>query len=568
MLHLPLMKPEPALKTSICLALLICASGTSGAKSKLPDATQVSRFAEQLLHDTYPADGPGAAVLVNRDGEVLFRGARGMASLELGVPLSADQSFRIGSITKQFAAATLLKLVDAGKLELDDPLSKFLPKYPGGDKITVRQLLDHTSGVKSYTDLPEVMGGTIRNDLSTEALVATFKDLPVNFAPGEQWAYNNSGYVLVGAVIEVISGKPWFVQLHDSLLVPSGLKHTVYGANDRLIPQMASGYTVRDGGWAPMAFLSMTQPHAAGALVSTVDDLHGWNLALHGGKLLDPPTHTAMTTPAGKALAAGYGFGIGRGSLRGHVKYEHGGGIFGFSSFLMYVPDQRLSVVVLQNADSTLNGKGEPQRLAVLLGAFALGDPYPETKPITVSQEVLQEAEGVYRIDPDNTRVLRVVDGKLTAQRTGGERLNLLPIEVDRFAYEGSLTWLKLERDAAGKPSGIRIFHEGEGEGELTPRSTEALPAERASVNLQPTQLERLVGNYNAGAMRMKVYVEDGQLKSVLDGQPSVDLFAESPNLFFLTVVDATLEFTPETGTADSLTLRQGEAVIQFKRED
>lgn len=536
--------------------------------AELPTKAEVSAYAEKLLADTYPADGPGAAVLVVRGDEVLYRGARGLASVELKVPLSADQSFRIGSVTKQFAAAGLLKLIDAGKVGLDDPLSKFLPDFPNGAKITVRQLLDHTSGVKSYTGIAGVMDGPIRQDLSTAALIATFKDQPADFAPGEGWAYNNSGYVLVGAVIEAASGKSWHAHLTESVLAPSGLKQTVYGADDALIAGMARGYTVRDGHVAPAAYLSMTQPHAAGALVSTVDDLHRWNRSLHGGKLLAAKSYTAMTTPAGKALEARYGFGIASSTLRGHAELQHGGGIFGFSSYLSYVPDVELSVAVLQNADATVNGKGDPAVVAKMLGAFALGDPYPQAKSIEVTAETLKAAEGVYRIDDKTTRVLRVVDGKLTAQRTGGPQSVLVPTATDAFHYDGSLTWFKLERDAAGKITGMRLYQDGEGEGAVAPLTDEPLPSARASIDVPVEQLQRLVGRYSANGMNMKVFLEDSQLKTQLDGQPAFDLFAETPSKFFLTVVDATLTFAPETGAVASVTLHQGPAVIEFKRAE
>ena len=560
--------PDTAVRLSLALPLLALALNANAAPATtLPGKAEVAAYAEQLLAASYPTDGPGAAVLVARGDEVIYRGARGLASVELNVPLSPDQSFRIGSVTKQFAAAGLLKLIDAGKVGLDDPLSKFLPDFPNGAKITVRQLLDHTSGIKSYTDIAGVMDGPIRQDLGTAALIATFKDQPVDFAPGERWAYNNSGYVLVGAVIEAASGKTWHAHLTESVLAPSGLKHTVYGADDALISGMARGYTVRDERVAPAAYLSMTQPHAAGALVSTVDDLHRWNRALHGGKLLKAPSYTAMTTPAGKALEANYGFGIVGGTLRGHPQLQHGGGINGFSSYLLYVPDAELTVAVLQNAEATVNGKGDPRQLATLLGAYALGDPYPEAKPIEVSAETLKAADGVYRVDEKTTRVLRVVDGKLTAQRTGGAQSALIPTAPDAFHYEDSgLTWFKLERDADGKITGMRLYQDGEGEGAVAPLTDEPLPTARASIDLPAAQLERLVGRYTGGGMSMKVFLEGSQLKTQLDGQPAFDLFAETPSKFFLTVVDATLTFAPESGEVASVTLNQGPAVIEFKR--
>jgi D-alanyl-D-alanine carboxypeptidase len=553
-------------RTPLVLVFALLIGAGSQVLGKPPSKAALTDYVERIMADAYPADAPGAAVLVAMGDDILYSGARGMASLELGVPLSPQHVFRIGSVTKQFAAVALLKLIDEGKLDLDDPLSKFLPDYPNGAAITVRQLFDHTSGVKSYTGIPGMMQGPIRQDLGTAALIDSFKDHPVDFAPGEAWAYNNSGYVLLGAVIEAVSGKSWDVQLHDSVLAPAGLEQTVYDADDALIAGMVNGYTVVDARPAPAAFLSMTQPHAAGALASTLTDLHRWNRALHGGAILSSNSYTAMITPAGKAAASNYGFGIGRATLRGREQLHHGGGIPGFSSFLFYVPSEALSVAVLQNADATVNGKGNPQRLATLIGAYALGDPYPDATPIAVAAEALEAAQGVYRIDENATRVLRVVDGKLTSQRSGGQRLELIPIGTDRFAYENSLTLITLERNSDGKITGMRLFPEGEGEGQVASLSDAPLPSERPSISLSPEQLQRLVGIYQAGAMRMTITLEGSQLKTQLDGQPAFEVFAESPNRFFLTVVDATMDFAPESGQATAITLRQGPAVVEFTR--
>jgi len=224
--------------------------------------------------------------------------------------------------------------------------------------------------------------------------------------------------------------------------------------------------------------------------------------------------------------------------------------------------------VVLQNADSTANGKGDPGAMAMLLGAYALGDPYPEAKPIAVSAETLKAAQGVYRIDADNTRVLRVVDGKLTSQRTGGAVSALIPTATDTSVFEGSLNWFKLERDPSGKITGMRMYPDGEGEGVVCALTDEPLPGTRASITLPREQLQRVVGTYRSSGVNMKVFMDGDQLKTQLDGQPAFDLFAETPNRFFLTVVDAPLSFAPDTGAVTRVTLNQGPAVIEFQRVD
>ncbi len=552
------------------LPLLLAVAIVQPATAATPAAkAEVARYAGTLLEKAYPdASQPGMAVLVARGDEVLYRGARGAASIELGVPLSPDQVFRLGSITKQFAAAGVLKLAEDGKLSLDDPLAKFVSGYPGGDKVTVRMLLNHTSGIRSYTDMPGVMDGPIQKTVTTAQLIDTFKNEKPDFAPGAGWHYNNSGYVLVGAVIEAASGMPWHAYLKKSFFDPLGMKHTGYGDETlAMIPGHVMGYTLVDDKWAVAKYLSMTQPHAAGALVSTVDDLLRWNRALHEGRVLKADSYRQMITPVGKATEEKYGFGITHEQLRGQGMLQHGGGIFGFSTFLLYLPEEDLTVAALYNADSGGPPGLGTDTLARMLAAHAIGKPYPEKKAIAVDAATLKQYEGVYRIDKDAARALRVVDGKLTSQRTGSPAYALIPIAKDVFLFDEGLSRMAFERDAAGGISAMRFFADDEGEGDVVKRSDEPLPTERDSIALPKPALERLVGKYAHQGMVMSVALQEDKLTTQLSGQPAFEIFAESPTKFFLKVVEASLEFTPGDAPASSVTLRQGGQVIEFKRE-
>ena len=324
------------IRSSLFLALVLSlAPAAACIATEIPPVSEQAAIAareiDALLVRSFPEDAPGVAVLVARGDTVIYRSARGRADIEAGVPLKPEDRFRIGSVTKQFAAAGVLKLVEAGKVKLDDPLSKYVPGYPDGDKITVLQLLNHTSGVKSYTGIPGHMAGPIRNDLTTAQLIDVFKDHPVDFAPGMQWAYNNSGYVLVGAVIEAASGQPWHEYLRTAFFEPLGMRDTGYGHDPAVIAKQVNGYTHDGTKPVPAMPLSLTQPHAAGALVSNVDDLLRWNRALHEGRVLKSETYRRMITPEGKAVDARYGFGLGADTVRGQPQLQHGGGIFGFS---------------------------------------------------------------------------------------------------------------------------------------------------------------------------------------------------------------------------------------------
>jgi D-alanyl-D-alanine carboxypeptidase len=460
-------------------ALVLVTGLSTPAWSAEPVAEGFGAYAESLLRQAYPADGPGAAVLVIKGDEVLFRGARGEADVEADVPLTPDSTFQIASVTKQFAAAALLTLVDEGKVALGDSLSKHLPGYPGGDAITIEQLLDHTSGIKNFTSIEGAMEGAVSRGLTTQQLVDYFKHHAPDFEPGAGWKYNNSGYVLVGAVIEAVTDKPWHEYVDTALVDPHGLDETGYAADAAIAPAVVAGYTYVDGRpVTPTIHFNLTQAHAAGALASTVDDLADWNRALHGGRVLKPTTYSRMVTPTGRAKDGDYGFGIGRGSIRGQEVLEHSGRMYGYMSRLLYLPASQTTVVVLHNSDNP-GDRGHPDAVARRLAAAALGEPYPQVVPVDMDEDVLRAYEGVYRVDAESSRTLRVVDGVLTAQRSGSEPLPLIPVGRDTFYYQGSFTYFTLERDDAGAFVAMRFFADGEGKGDLAPRADKPAGARR-----------------------------------------------------------------------------------------
>lgn len=527
----------------------------------------MAAYANQVLDAQKIAiDGPGVTVLVARGDQLLYKGARGMASIELGVPMQADQLLRIGSVTKQFAAAALLRQIDQGQARLDDPLARFLPDYPNGSQITLVQLLNHTSGVKSYTGIPGYMGDPVRRDLSTAQLIKEFKDLPVDFAPGEKWAYNNSGYVLLGAVVESVSGKRWHEAIDQLLLQPAGITSVHYQAGDKLFKGLAQGYTLNGQGQvAPAGFLSMTQPHAAGALIANTEGLWRWNQALHGGKLISPASYARMTAAEGAAKPHHYGYGLLTGTLRDQVLLSHGGGIHGFTAMLSYLPASQTTVVLLRNSD----GPGlNLDQVARKLAAFAIGEPFAEPRAVAVPAEQLASAEGLYALDGTQTRTLRVKDGVLQSQRSGAGTAALIPLGQDRFAVPDSLSELQLERGADGKVVAVRVFNNGERAGERWARSGE-LPPERSFITLSPAQLQLLVGDYAAPQFSIKVFVSDqGRLLGQAPGQPSFELQASTPRQVHVPQVGAQLDFGGEEGQpATALTLRQGGQTLVMPRQ-
>jgi len=469
---------------SILIAALVTVSAISPAgRAQMPAAASPY---EKILSSAYKADQPGAAALVAKGDEIVFRGAAGMADLELGVPLAPDMVFEIGSITKQFTAAAIMLLSDEGKLAVSDPITRHLPSYPSyGQNVTVEHLLTHTSGIVSYTGIPGYMFTRVRNDVTVQQLIDVFKDLPVEFAPGERYAYSNSGYILLGAIVEAASGMRYEDFVGKRFFEPLGMKTAYYGCSTCIIPRRASGY---DGGpdrFTNQRYLSFTQPYAAGSLMMTVNDLHRWTRALFGGKVVSAASLKRMTTPyvLKNGESTGYGYGLGITNIRGRRAIRHGGGIFGFATNALYLPEQDVFVAVFANS---AGGGIDPGMPASKLAALAVGDPFPEFTEITLTEEVLRRYAGVYEINKDNRRTVTLRDGALYTQRTGAAQIRASAASPTRFFYRTSLSYFDfvVEND---RVTAMVMYQDGSKEGERAVKVADKVPAIRTTIGADRT---------------------------------------------------------------------------------
>jgi len=406
------------------LMLPLFALVSLGAPAQAP-APPFGVQAEALLAARYAADAPGAAVLVARGGKVLLRKGYGQASVELKVPVSPDMVFRIGSMTKQFTAVGILLLAEEGRVDLQAPISRYLAKTPSSwAKITVEMLLNHTSGLPSYTSDP-AFDQHLREDFTPERLLETFViPKPLDFEPGTAQRYTNTGFYLLGLILEKVTGQSWDAFLNARIFSPLGMAHTRLGKETDLIPGLVAGYTA---GPVPAPYLSMTQPGAAGALVSTVDDLATWTQALHGGKVLKPGSLARMIAPThllnGQTLP--YGFGIASETLNGRRLIGHGGGINGFVCLMLADPEKGSLAVILNNTDQP---KGLDSDLVRKLLALAAGDP-PEQAPKvgSLDEAAFDACAGEYELAPGFILRFWREGGTLYTQATGQPRAEIFP---------------------------------------------------------------------------------------------------------------------------------------------
>jgi len=332
-----------------------------------------------------------------------------------------------------------MQLVEAGTISLDDDITKYLPNAPThGRKILVRHLLNHTSGIPSYTDVGPSFGRVARLDLAHDSLVATIAHDSLMFEPGSHFYYNNTGYFLLGMLIEKVTGKPYGAYLNEKLFAPLGLTSTTYCSSRPIIKHRAQGYDAVRGQLLNTDFLSMDLPYAAGSLCSTVGDLARWTAALASGRVVSAASYRQMTTPvqlpSGRSMD--YGFGLFRDTLGGHRMIQHGGGINGFISQLAYLPDDTLIVAVLANTSPAPSGELANNIARLVLGMPLSGAP-PAPKDLPTTAELRAKLVGTYALtQPDgSSRTIRILeqDGALQLQTEGQP--------IARLMYQGDVTF-------------------------------------------------------------------------------------------------------------------------------
>ena len=394
------MKQRSVSFASLILALLPSMFTGAPARADAPAKSLEERL-DAIVKDTYAnEDEPGAAVIVVVDGKPVLRKGYGVADTESGAKVTPETVFRIGSVTKQFTAVAILQLVQQGKVKLDDPITKYVDDFnPRGKTITLEHLLSHASGIPNYTEGPGFQEIGTRK-LSPREIVALVDEKPLEFEPGSKFKYSNTNYVLLGMAIEKASGQAYADYMLEHVFKPAGMTSTRYGPNDITDERHAQGYEASQDGFKPARPMDMSQPFSAGAIESTVDDLWSWTRSVSEGKLVDPKLIDRAWTPYavtdGKSNY-GYGWEISRDrEAPGERWMRHGGGINGFMSFAVWIPERKVFVAVLSNAMSRAN----PGQLCRSLALEALGRSPKQRVAITLDEKTLDKYLGVYEISP------------------------------------------------------------------------------------------------------------------------------------------------------------------------
>ena len=560
---------RPLLLLTVVLA--VAALGT-------PPAAQTRDRLDALVTATHHAGRFDGTVLVADGGEGVYERGVGEADRSWGVPNAPDTRFRIASLTKQFTAALVLQLAEAGAVDLDAPVTRILPGYPAaqGDRVTVHHLLSQTSGIPEHLGLPG-FDDLKRRPVAPDSFLAVFSGLPLDFEPGSRFAYSNSNYFLLGVLIEHVTGQTFAEALRERLLSPLGLDDTGYDDGATVIDRMASGYARVGAGVEHAQYVGPSVPYAAGMMYSTARDLAAWTRALHRGDPFErAETLARMLTPVHDGYAYGLGVSmlpVGASPVRA---VGHSGGLFGFSTFLVHFPDEDRTVVALANVE------GSVQPLVLDLARVLYGQPVdlplPPVGPVLAD---VVEAEGV---EAAVARYREIRDGEPEAYDLGEDQLNALGylylgrgdaetairvfalnVEVFPEAWnphdslgEAYVAAGDRERAVASYRRALALYPGSESARDALAQL--GAEADDATVRVPAGVLAGYVGRYalQPGVV-VDVTLEGGRLFAEATGQPRVEMVPTSETQFAVPAVGAQVTFARGAdGRAESLTLHGG----------
>jgi CubicO group peptidase (beta-lactamase class C family) len=394
------------------------------------------------------------AILVAKDGKIILSKGYGMANYELDVPNTTSAKFKLASISKQFTAMGIMQLQERGLLSVNDPLSKFIPDFPHGNEITLHHLLTHSSGIFSYTSLPD--WNTLKiQPTNPAAIIELVKTKPLEFTPGKKFSYSNSGYVILTYIIEKVSGKTYEEFMQENIFKPLGMNESGYAHNSTILKKRASGYSKDNGILKNAAYLDMSGPSGAGGLYSTVEDMYKWDRALYTEKLIHKKSLDAMmqshmpcTTEGECKEHYGYGFIINRDCDLLCITHE--GGIDGFSTNIIRYVDNNIAIIILSNFDFSSIGT-----ISKALTDIMFDKPYRMPKKhieITLDPSLLDNYVGSYKDEVGPEIIIFKQNNKLYITNKGYEekvKFLLRPeSETDFFHTEMDSTVSFIKNDA------------------------------------------------------------------------------------------------------------------------
>ena len=519
------------------------------------------------------------SVLVVENGKVIFKKGYGLANMEWNIPNTPDTKFRLGSLTKQFTAMLIMQLVEQGKLKLEGKITDYLADYPkaAGDKITIHHLLTHTSGIPNYTSFPSFNEKLSRNRYKPADFIKQFSDLPLEFEPGSTYAYSNSGYFVLGAIIEKVTGKTYEKVLQANIFTPLQMNNTGYDMSFKILPKRATGYDKWNLEYENAPYIDMSIPYAAGSLYSTVEDLALWDQALYSDKLLSASSKAIMFTPYKSDYA--YGWGVYKrqiGQLKDSVEaMGHQGGINGFNTLLIRIPKNKHLVVLLNNTGGTNLGAMQNNILKILYDqpfdlpkisvAYVLGKTLVTTSLANALKRYAEiKKQPAYYLNEGEINGLgygMIATGKIR-EAIAVFNLNVMEYPQSYNVWDSRGEAYMLNGDKAQAimdykksleldPYSMNAIRKLNELGEKVPDPKEATVEDRI--------LDSYIGKYQLRpSFEISITKEGGRLYAQATNQPRHELFAESATKFFMKAADDRILFVKnERGSPEKLILFQ-----------
>lgn len=562
----------------IQLAVLFLLMAFSSRNNAQVSNDDLSVFIDSMANSEVDANGPGMAVLVAKNGEAVYRNSFGMADVELSVSMSPDNVFAIGSMTKQITSVCILQLEDAGKLDINDDIRKYLPDYNShGRVITIENCMQHTGGIPSFTELSN-FNEVVEKTMTGKELIEFFQDDSLLFEPGTDYSYSNSGYYLLGQIIEKVSGITYEEYVRKNIFDKIGMDHSYFDSMTNIIPKRASGYDGQGGKFENASYYSRTWTKAAGDIMSTVDDMLIWDNALQDGLVVSSDLLQKAWTPymLPLGLNTNYGYGWNVLNLNGNTVIEHGGAINGYLTNGIRVPELGLYIIAMTN----YTGRSPVPFTHKILQRLTGFGVKPEV--ISINKEKLNDYQGSFEMTRDGGRLIRnytpekmyryiFVEGdSLKLIRTGGPKVTLLPFEDDKFFAPNSDRRFDFVRDASGKVIALDVYDYpiNSGPHDICYKVDVSMPSEKQAVSVSFEDMKKIEGVYEfQPGFELSMFIEDGNLYTQATGQKKIRLYPESNLKYFMKEVDASIEAIPDPdGKINKIILNQGQT-FECKRK-
>tara|TARA_R110000765_G_scaffold140504_1_gene241073 strand:- start:15 stop:1775 length:1761 start_codon:yes stop_codon:yes gene_type:complete len=549
---------------------------------------------DELLKEYLAYSKFNGSALVAKDGKVIFKKGYGMANMEWDIPNNPNTKHRLGSVTKQFTAMLILQMVAEGKLDLQAPITNYLPEYPkeNGDKITTHHLLTHTSGIPNYTSFPDFFKDVSRDPYTPEEFTTKFQDMELEFTPGEKFNYSNSGYFLLGVLIEKLSGKTYEEMLDEKIFFPLGMKESGFDHHSDILKNRATGYENNGNGFINSPFLDMSIPYAAGSLYATVEDLYLWDQALYTNKLLSQKymdMYFKPHTPAFGSFHYAYGWMVGNEALGNTTDsiavITHGGGINGFNTQISRQLSDKSLIVLLNNTGGAPLGKITQSILGIINDkSYDLPKTPLASKLLEVIASKGIDAGVAYFNKNKDNKDFDVNENEMN--QTGYQ---LLRSDKTKEAIQV----FKLNVDAYPKSANVydsyaeALMKSGDNKGAIEnyTKAVEMNPGNENAIDMltklgvdtsnltkvfevPEALLESYIGVYELmPTFKITITKEGKQLKAQATGQPMLDILAKSNDTFYLKEVAAQIQFIKdENGAIESLTLFQNGQEMNGKK--